>query len=56
MAAYMQGSDGKGLTLEQEELLEKLKEQSVDNPDHIDLEQAIQDMVEAKEILMSLTL
>lgn len=54
-AAYIQDSDGNGLTLEQDKLLEKLKEQSEDNPDQIDLEQAIQDMVEAKEVLVDLT-
>lgn len=51
-AAYIQDSDGKGLILEQDKLLEKLKEQSADNPDQIDLEQAIHDMVEAKEVLV----
>ncbi len=49
-AAYIQDSDGYYFTLEQEELVQTLQQQSVDNPDQIDLENAIQMMASAEEI------
>lgn len=53
-AAYIQNSDGSGYTLEQDELVAKLKSQSQDNPDQVYLEDAINEMVAAKEIHVNL--
>jgi hypothetical protein len=49
-AAYVQDRDGFFYTLEQQELVQLLEQQSEDNSDQIDLEQAIQMMTEADEI------
>lgn len=49
-AAYIQNSDGSGYTLEQDELLERLNAQTTDNPDQINLEDAINEMMAVKEI------
>lgn len=49
-AAYFQDGQGQSQTLEQAELVELLLQQSSDNPDAINLEDAIQKMVEAEEI------
>ena len=49
-AAYIQNSDGSSRTLEQSEIIEMLMQQSTDNPDQIDLEAAIQQMIDASEI------
>lgn len=49
-AAYIQSSDGSSRTLEQSEIVELLLQQSTENPDQIDLEAAIKQMIEAKEI------
>ena len=49
-AAYVQDTDGSHYTLEQSELMARLKEQSSDNPDQIDLEEAIQMMGAAEEV------
>ena len=49
-AAYVQDTDGSHETWEQPELFERLKEQPIDNPDQIDLEQAIEIMKGAQEI------
>ena len=49
-AAYIQDSDGYYFTLEQEELVQTLQQQSVENPDQIDLEHAIRMMASAEEI------
>ena len=49
-AAYVQDRDGYFYTLEQEELVQLLQQQSVDNADQIDLEQAIRIMTEADEV------
>jgi len=49
-AACLQGAEGGYRTLEQPEILALLKEQSTENPDQIDLEDAIQEMEQAKEI------
>jgi hypothetical protein len=53
-AAYVQREDGSHFTLEQEELMARLREQGSQNPDQIDLEQAIHQMEEAQEIRISL--
>jgi len=53
-AAYVQDTDGSHYTLEQSELMAKLKEQSSDNPDQIDLEEAIQVMGAAQEIRITI--
>jgi hypothetical protein len=42
--------DGEHRTLEQVEIVALLKEQSTENPDQIDLEDAILEMEKAKEI------
>ena len=49
-AAYHQTSDGRHQTWEQAELFEKLKAQSTDNPDQVDLESAIKLMEMEQEI------
>ncbi len=49
-AAYVQDRDGFYYTLEQEELVQLLSQQSTDNADQINLEQAIQIMTEAEEV------
>jgi len=49
-AAYIQDGMGGSRTLEQDEILGLLKEQSTENPDQIDLESAIQQMEKIKEI------
>ncbi|MDP6041742.1 MAG: hypothetical protein QGG64_24560 [Candidatus Latescibacteria bacterium] len=53
-AAYIQDGDGNFRTLEQAEIFELLMQQSVENPDQIDLEAAIQKMVDASEIKITL--
>ncbi len=49
-AAFVQDRDGFYYTLEQQELVQLLGQQSTDNPEQIDLEQAIQFMAEAEEV------
>ena len=49
-AAYIQDADGKSRTIEQDEIVEMLMQQSDENPDQIDLEVAIQQMIDAEEI------
>jgi hypothetical protein len=51
-AAYFQDGKGTHYTLEQGELVEKLLQQSTDNPSQIDLEDAIQLMQGEQEILL----
>jgi len=49
-AAYIQNIDGTTATLEQSEIIEQLMAQSTDNADQIDLEIAIQQMIDATEV------
>ncbi len=49
-AAYYQTPDGKHETWEQEEVYQRLKAQSMDNPDQVNLEEAIKDMRGQQEI------
>lgn len=49
-AAYVQELGGNSYTLEQAEVVQRLSEQSEDNPDQIDLEEAIRQMGEADEV------
>ena len=49
-AAYVQDRDGFYYTLEQQELVQLLSQQSTDNADQIDLEQAIQVMSKVDEV------
>jgi len=49
-AAYYQTPDGKHETWEQEELYQRLKAQSLDNPDQVNLEEAIKEMRGQQEI------
>jgi hypothetical protein len=49
-AAYIQDGAGGSRTFEQDEIVRMLKEQSTENPDQIDLEDAIQQMEKVKEI------
>lgn len=49
-AAYAQDRDGFYYTLEQQELVQLLEQQSKDNPDQINLEDAIRMMAEAEEV------
>jgi hypothetical protein len=51
-AACLQNEDGSHQTWEQAELYKRLKEQSTDNPDQIDLEEAIGIMEKAQEIIL----
>jgi hypothetical protein len=53
-AAYIQDGDGYYFTLEQEELVQTLQQQSIDNPDQIDLEDAIRMMASAEQIKIEL--
>lgn len=53
-AAYIQNEDGTGTTLEQKEIMEKLTAQSINNPDQIHLEDAINKMMDAKEVVVKL--
>jgi hypothetical protein len=48
--AYIQNDDGSSRTLEQSEIIELLMQQSTGNPDQIDLEAAIQQMIDAHEV------
>jgi len=49
-AAYIQNRNGEYYTLEQDELTARLNEQGTDNPDQIDLEEAIGMMGKATEV------
>jgi hypothetical protein len=49
-AAYVQDRDGFYYTLEQQELVQLLEQQNTDNPEQINLDQAIQIMTEAEEV------
>ncbi len=49
-AAYIQQEDGSHTVLEQEELMQKLNEQSDENPDQINLEDVIHIMEDAREV------
>jgi len=49
-AAYIQNPDGSSRTMEQPEIIEQLMLQSTENPNQIDLEVAIQQMIDATEI------
>lgn len=49
-AAYIQEENGHSRTLEQAEIIEALMQQSTENPDQINLESAIQQMIDAEEI------
>ena len=49
-AAYIQDGQGDSRTLEQPEIVEMLMQQSTESPDQIDLEAAIQQMIDAREI------
>ncbi len=51
-AAYHQTADGKHETWEQAELYERLKAQPYENPDQVNLENAIKDMEELQEIIL----
>jgi hypothetical protein len=53
-AAFMQKSSGERSTMEQDELLALLLQQSSDNPDKIDLEAAIATMEQAEEVKVTL--
>lgn len=49
-AAYVQDGQGNHETWDQAELFKRLKQQSTDNPDQVDLEKAIEIMERAEEI------
>lgn len=53
-AAYFQQEDGSSSTIEQSELYNLLMQQSTENPNQIDLEVAIQQMIDAQEIKITL--
>lgn len=53
-AGYLQNVDGSYETWEQAELYEKLKQQSADNPNKVNLETAIHEMEKAQEIRLPL--
>jgi hypothetical protein len=48
----VQDRDGYYFTLEQQELVQTLEQQSADNPDEIDLESAIATMAGSAEIII----
>ena len=49
-AAYTQNGEGSSRLMEQAEIIELLMQQSTENPDQVDLEKAIQQMIEAHEV------
>ena len=49
-AAYVRFRDGRSFVLEQEELTETLRRQSMDNPDRLSFDAAIHDMTEADAV------
>jgi len=51
-AAYFQDSDGSHETYEQGELWEMLKSQTIENPDQIGLDEAIQQMEGLQEVVV----
>ncbi len=51
-AAYIQNENGKGYTLEQDELYDTLQKQSADNPHKIDLTEAIHQMESEPEVVL----
>lgn len=51
-AAYLQHADGENRILEQDDLFGKLEAQSAENPDQIDLENAIRLMSDAREVAL----
>ncbi|MBG7601989.1 MAG: hypothetical protein IZT60_05530 [Gammaproteobacteria bacterium] len=53
-AAFVQNQNGERFTMEQDELLQRLLEQSTENPDKIDLEEAIAAMEQAEEVKVRL--
>ena len=53
-AAYLQNSDGTHSMFEQQELVQLLEQQSTENPDQINLEDAIHAMTEADEVKIEL--
>lgn len=53
-AAYIQDGKGGSRTLEQPEIIDMLMQQSTENPDQIDLEAAIQQIIDAQEIRITL--
>mgnify|MGYP000102945740 CR=1 FL=1 len=53
-SAYIQSRDGTSRSLEQSEIIDLLMQQSTENPNQIDLEIAIQQMIDAPEIKISL--
>ncbi len=53
-AAYIQDNDGSSRTLEQAEIIAMLEKQSDENPDQIDMETAIQQMIDAPEVKITL--
>jgi len=53
-AAYIQDADGNSHTLEQPEINEQLMQQSTENENQIDLEAAIQQMIDAQEIIIDI--
>lgn len=53
-AAYIQTKDEKQITLEQKEIADALKNQSVENPDRIALSKAIQAMERLPEIIINM--
>lgn len=53
-AAYIQNRDGTSRTLGQSEIIDLLMQQSTENPNQIDLESAIQQMIDAPEIKIGL--
>jgi limiting CO2-inducible B/C-like protein len=53
-AAFIQDQHGRSSVLEQQDIVDRLLEQSEDNSDEVDLEHAIQEMKAAKEIKITL--
>ncbi len=49
-AAYIQNGDGSSFTLEQSDIVKQLMQQNTENTEEIDMEAAIQQMIDAREI------
>ena len=53
-AAYWQQPNGQGETWEQDDVLERIRAQSAENPDQIDIESSIRDMQQVQEVTLQL--
>ncbi len=55
-AAYVQNGDGSSFTLEQPDIVEQLMKQNTENAEEINMETAIRQMIDAREIRITVWL